>query len=158
MLCACDSRYCTEDAYFSIKETQIGMTADVGTLQRMPHLIPQGLVRELAYTGRNMSAVEAHACGFVNQVFTDQQQMLDGVMGIAMGIAANSPIAVSGCKQMLNYSRDHSVSDSLAYMATWQSGMFQMPDIQTAMAAQQQNKAPEFDELHGIRSLMDKDS
>ena len=154
MLCACDSRYCTEDAFFTIKETEIGMTADVGTLQRLPHLIPQGLVRELAYTGRNWSAQEALAQGFVNQVFADQESMLKGVMKIAAKIAINSPMAVAGCKEMINYTRDHSVSDSLKYMATWQSGMFQMPDIQEAMAAQQHKRMPEYEELRDKKSMM----
>jgi len=148
MLCACDSRYCTEDAFFTIKETEIGMTADVGTLQRLPHLIPQGLVRELAYTGRNMDSHEAKSCGLVNQVFADHASMLAGVMMIARKIATNSPMAVAGCKEMINYTRDHSVQDSLNYMATWQSGMFQMPDIQEAMAAQKEQRQPEYQELH----------
>lgn len=154
MICACDSRYCTEDAFFTIKETEIGMTADVGTLQRLPHLIPQGLVRELAYTGRNWSSAEALAQGFVNQVFADQASMLEGVMKIARKIAMHSPMAVAGCKEMINYTRDHSVADSLNYMATWQSGMFQMPDIQEAMTAQQEKRFPEYDELHDKRSMM----
>ncbi len=148
MLCACDSRYCTEDAFFTIKETEIGMTADVGTLQRLPHLIPQGLVRELAYTGRNMGSSEAKDCGFINQVFPDQQSMLAAVMKIAAKIASHSPMAVTGCKEMINYTRDHSVQDSLNYMATWQSGMFQMPDVQEAMAAQKEKRQPEYQELH----------
>ena len=154
MLCAADSRYCTEDAFFTIKETQIGMTADVGTLQRLPHLMPQGLVRELAFTGRNMHSDEALQCGFVNQVFPDQASMLDGVMKIAGQIAMNSPMAVAGCKEMINYTRDHSVADSLKYMATWQSGMFQMPDIQEAMQAQQEKRLPEYEELRDRRSMM----
>ena len=156
MLCACDSRYCTQDAFFTIKETQIGMTADVGTLQRLPHLMPQGLVRELAYTGRNMGSDEAQRCGFINQVFADQATMLAEVMKIAAQIAVNSPMAVSGCKEMLNYSRDHNVTDSLTYMATWQSGMFQMPDIMEAMQAQQQKRVPAYDELHDKTSMMNK--
>ena len=144
MICAADSRYCTQDAFFCIKETQLGMTADLGTLQRLPHLISQGLARELAYTGRNMLAQEAKDSGLVNQVFADQAAMLDAVMAIAQQIVVNSPMAVAGCKAMLNYSRDHSLSDSLDYMATWQAGMFQMPDVQEAMAAAQQKRAPEF--------------
>jgi enoyl-CoA hydratase len=154
MICACDSRYCTEDAFFTIKETEIGMTADVGTLQRLPHLIPQGLVRELANTGRNWGAQEALAQGFVNQVFADQEAMLKAVMKIASKIAMHSPMAVAGCKEMINYTRDHSVADSLNYMATWQSGMFQMPDIQEAMTAQQQKRMPEYEELHDKKSMM----
>ena len=154
MVSAADCRYCTEDAYFTIKETELGMTADVGTLQRLPHLIPQGLVRELAFTGRNMRAQEAQSCGLVNQVFSDQSSMLAAVMAIAAKIAINSPMAVSGCKEMLNYSRDHSVNDSLNYMATWQAGMFQMPDVQEAMTAGQQKRLPEYAPLHKKISSM----
>lgn len=148
MICAADSRYCTKDSFFTIKETELGMTADVGTLQRLPHLISQGLVRELAYTGRNMLSAEAKECGLVNQVFEDQASMLEGVMKIATKIAGNSPMAVTGCKEMLNYSRDHSVNDSLKYMATWQSGMFQMFDVQEAMAAGQEKRLPVYANLH----------
>ena len=148
MICACDSRYCTEDAFFTIKETQIGMTADVGTLQRLPNLMPHGLVKEMAYTGRNMPSAEALSCGFVNQVFADQQSILDHVMKVAQQIAANSPMAVAGCKEMLNYSRENTIRDSLNYMATWQSGMFQMPDVQEAIQAQKEKRHPKFDDLH----------
>lgn len=155
MVCAADCRYCTSDAFFTIKETEIGMTADVGTLQRLPHLIPQGLIRELAYTGRNWSAAEALSSGFVNQVFDSQQEMIEQVMKIARRMANHSPMAVAGCKEMINYSRDHSVADSLNYMATWQAGMFQMPDIHEAMTAQQQKRMPEYQDLLD-RSLMMK--
>jgi len=148
MISACDSRYCTKDAYFCIKETQLGMTADVGTLQRLPHLLSHGIVRELAYTGRNFSSQEALQHGFVNQVFDDAESLLAGVMKIAAQIASNSPMAVCGCKEMLNYARDHSVADSLSYMATWQSGMFQMPDIQEAMAAGKEKRLPTYEPLH----------
>ncbi|MBT1452467.1 crotonase/enoyl-CoA hydratase family protein [Glaciecola sp. XM2] len=150
MVCAADCRYCTEDTFFTIKETQIGMTADVGTLQRLPHLIPQGLIRELAYTGRNWSAHEALAQGFVNQIYPSQEAMLDAVMKIARNIAINSPMAVTGCKQMINYTRDHSVSDSLDYMATWQAGMLQMPDVFEAMEAQKSRRLPIFEPLKPI--------
>ncbi|GAA0858138.1 crotonase/enoyl-CoA hydratase family protein [Aliiglaciecola litoralis] len=154
MICAADSRYCTEDAFFTIKETEIGMTADVGTLQRLPHLIPQGLVRELAYTGRNWSAKEALSQGFVNQVFEDQQSMLKAVFVIAQTIAMHSPMAVAGCKEMLNYSRDHSVQDSLNYMATWQAGMFQLPDIQESMKAAKEQRLPEYKALLQMHPMM----
>ncbi len=147
MISACDIRYCTDDAFFCIKETEIGMTADVGTLQRLPHLIPQGLVRELAYTGRNMMSQEALSSGLVNQVYKDQETMLNEVMKIAKTIAGHSPLAVAGCKEMINYTRDHSVSDSLNYIATWQSGMLQMPDVMEAMTAGQQKRKPVFENL-----------
>ncbi|WP_100656834.1 crotonase/enoyl-CoA hydratase family protein [Alteromonas flava] len=154
MISACCSRYCTEDAFFCIKETAIGMTADVGTLQRLPHLIPQGLVRELAYTGRNLSATEALRCGLVNQIFASQEEMLEGVMAIAQQIAQHSPLAVHGCKHMITYTRDHNVRDSLDHMATWQAGMFQMPDIQAAMQAQKSSTPATFEELHSLHSRM----
>ncbi|GAC29987.1 crotonase/enoyl-CoA hydratase family protein [Brumicola pallidula] len=147
MISACDSRYCTQDAFFCIKETEIGMTADVGTLQRLPHLIAQGLVRELAYTGRNMMSQEAQSSGLVNHVYADQETMLRAVMKIAKTIAGHSPMAVAGCKEMINYTRDHNVADSLNYMATWQSGMLQMPDVMEAMSAGQQKRQPMFENL-----------
>jgi len=154
LVCASDSRYCTEEAFFSIKETQLGMTADVGTLQRLPHLISHGLTRELAYTGRKLLAEEAMQCGLVNKVFKDQDAMLDGVMEIATMIAKNSPLAVAGCKEMINYSRDHSVADSLKYMATWQSGMFRPShDMMACFTAKTEGKDPEFDELLPKKSL-----
>ena len=147
MISACDMRYCTKDAFFCIKETQIGMTADVGTLQRLPHLIPHGLVKELAYTGRDLKSDEAKSSGLVNAIYPDQETMLAAVMDIASTIAGHSPIAVSGCKQMLNYARDHSVADALQYMATWQSGMLQMPDVVEAMNAAKEKRPPVFEDL-----------
>ena len=150
MVCASDSRYCTSDAFFTVKETALGMTADLGTLQRLPQLIPAGLARELAYTSRKLKADEALSCGLVNQVYESAEQMLEGVMKIASQIAANSPLAVTGTKNMLNYARDHSVRDSLEYMATWQSGMFQPNDLMLSMAAQVQKKPGEFEPLHTI--------
>jgi enoyl-CoA hydratase len=155
MVCAADSRYCSADAYFTIKETELGMTADVGTLQRLPKLMPQGVVRELAYTGRKFTAQEAKALGFVNEVYESQQAMLDGVMAIAAQIAANSPLAVSGCKEMLNYSRDHSVEDSLKYMATWQSGMFRPGDMMKSFQAKAMKQVPEFEPLRPIKPLFE---
>jgi enoyl-CoA hydratase len=147
MVSACDSRYCTEDAFFCIKETEIGMTADVGTLQRLPHLMPQGLVRELVYTGRKMGSQESKECGLVNHVYPDQETMLGEVMKIAETIAGHSPMAIAGCKEMLNYTRDHDVTNSLNYIATWQSGMLQMPDVMEAMGAAQEKRAPIFKDL-----------
>jgi enoyl-CoA hydratase len=151
MVSAADCRYCTSDAFFSIEETKLGMTADVGTLQRLPKLISMGLVKELAYTGRRMPAAEAKQAGLVNQVYDDQQSMITAVLAIAAEIAARSPLAVTGCKEMINYARDHSVSDSLNYMSVWQSGMFQpQNDMMEIFKAKAQNRAPEFEELTQI--------
>jgi enoyl-CoA hydratase len=153
MVCASDSRYCTADAYFTIKETQIGMTADLGTLQRLPKLIPQGIARELAYTGRDFGAQEALQFGLVNKVFETHEAMIEGVMSIATQMAKNSPLAVLGCKEMINYARDHSVADGLKYMATWQSGMFRQEELMKSFAAKAQKVEPTFDAVWPIKPL-----
>lgn len=147
MVTACDMRYATEDAWFCIHEINIGMTADVGTLQRLPKLIPEGIVRELAYTGDRMPAARAKEVGLVNEVYADQQTMLDGVLDIAQRIASKSPLAVHGSKEMINYTRDHSVADSLHYMAAWQTGMFQPTDIMESFGAQMEKREPSYDDL-----------
>lgn len=151
MVSAADCRYCTADAFFCIKETDLGMTADVGTLQRLPHLIPQGMIRELAYTGGKLSAQRAREIGLVNEVFADHAALLEGVMNIAREIAKRSPMAVAGCKEMINYTRDHSVGDSLKYIATWQSGMFRPEDMMKAFAAQSGKTDADFPELFPIK-------
>ena len=130
------------------------MTADVGTLQRLPKLIPIGMVKELAYTGRNFGAQEAQNLGFVNDVFESQDAMLEAVTTVAQQIAANSPLAVSGTKTMINYATEHTVSESLDYMATWQAGMFHMEDVFTAMESQKKQQQPEFPPLHSAVKQM----
>ena len=151
MVSACDLRYCTADAFFCIQEINIGMTADVGTLQRLPRLIPDGVVRELAYTGRRLPAARAKDLGLVNEVYPSQEAMLEGVMQVAGEIAERSPLAIWGSKEMLNYSRDHSVTDSLNYVATWQTGMFQAADLTEALQARQEKRTPRFDDLVPLR-------
>ena len=154
LISATDMRYCTEDAFFCIQEINIGMTADVGTLQRLPHLIPSGLVRELAYTGRRLLAAEALGSGLVNEVFADQDAMLKKVMEIAADIASKSPLAVHGTKEMLVYTRDHSVDDALRYMAIWQAGMFYSNDLFEAAAANAEKRAPVFDDVLPPKQLI----
>jgi len=151
MITAADCRYATQDAWFCIQEINIGMTADVGTLQRLPKLIPEGVVRELAYTGRRMSAGRAAELGLVNEVFADQATMLSAVHEIAAEIATKSPLAMHGTKEMINYTRDHSVADSLKYIAAWQTGMFQPDDMMEAFRAQADNRDPEFDDLLEVK-------
>ena len=136
MTCCADMRYATEDAYFSIREIDIGMTADVGTLQRLPRIIPDGIIRELAYTGRNMDAEEAREVGFVNRVFEDRDSMMREVTNMARSIAKKSPLAVRGSKEMILYARDHSVAEGLNYIATWNSGMMSQADLMAGMEAQ----------------------
>ncbi len=146
LVCCADMRYATEDAYFSIREIDLGMTADVGTLQRLPKLIPDGVARELAYTGRNMDAEEARELGFVNRVYEDRETLMREVMAIAQGIATKSPLAVRGTKEMLLYARDHSVPESLNYMATWNSGMLSEADLQAGLAAQLEKRQASFED------------
>ena len=150
MVCATDARYCTEDTFFVVKETQLGIVADLGTLQRLPRLIPDGLARELAYTSRKMSAQEALQAGLVNAVFPDQAAMLESVMATAQSIAANSPLTVAGTKAMFNYGRDHGVSDSLQYMATWQAGMFRTTDLFESMRAGAEKRDAEYLPLESL--------
>lgn len=153
MISACDMRYCTEDAFFCIAEINIGMTADVGTLQRLPHLIPSGMVRELAYTGRRLPAARAKEIGLVNEVYPTQEAMLAAVMATAKEIAERSPLAVHGTKVMLNYTRDHSVADALDYIAVWQTGMFQPTDMMESFAAKAEKRTPRFENLTPHKSL-----
>ena len=147
MICATDIRLCTHDAFFNIKETELGITADVGTLQRILHVMPSGMARELAYTSRNFGADEALKCGFVNSVYDSQENMVSAAHKLARSMAKHSPMAVNGVQEMLNYSRDHSVADSLNHMATWQGGMLQNQDIIEAINAAKEKRAPTFDNL-----------
>ena len=144
---ACDIRHATEDAFFTIFETNIGMTADVGTFPRLVKLIPEGIVRELAYTGRRMPAQEAKAVGLVNQVFADQETMLAEVMDIAREIASKAPLAVYGCKRMITYARDHSTSDGLDYISIWNASMLQPEEMIEAMTANREKRLGDFVEL-----------
>ena len=144
---ACDMRYATEDAFFTIFEINIGLTADVGTFPRIVKLIPEGVARELAYTGRRMPAAEAHSVGLVNRVYPDQQSMLDGVMELAAEIASKAPLAIYGCKRMINYSRDHTTADALDYIGIWNASMLQQEEVAEAMMANRQKRAGNFVEL-----------
>jgi len=144
LITACDMRYCTADAFFCVQEINIGIAADVGTLQRLPKVIPSGIAREMAFTGRRMPAARAREVGLVNEVYPTQEAMLDAVMEVAREIAARSPLAMWGSKEMLNYSRDHSVEEGLNYIATWQTGMFQNADVQEAFQARQEKREPSY--------------
>jgi len=144
LISACDMRYCSRDAQFSIKEIDMGMAADVGTLQRLPRIIGDGIMRELAFTGRNVEADEALRIGLVNRVYDDQAALMDGVFAIAREIAAKSPIAVAGTKEMLSYMRDHRIDDGLDYIATWNAAMLQSEDLRVAVAAHMSKQKPTF--------------
>ncbi len=147
MVSACDIRYASADAFFIIQEINIGMVADLGTMQRMPRQIPDGLMRELAYTGRKYLAGEAMNTGYVTHVTPDHDALLAHVMTVAARIAGQSPLAISGSKEILNHTRDHNVADGLEYIAAWNAGMLSKEDVvKGAVAALSKSKA-EFDDL-----------
>ena len=154
LISACDMRYCTFETFFSIHEVKIGMTADMGTLQRLPNLIPNGLMRELAYTGRKMYAEEALKAGLINKIYPDKKQMLSEVKKIAEKISLNSPIAVSGTKKILKYSQSHSIEDSLEFVATWNSSMLQSADFFEAIKAQNLKRNPIFEDIKKKTKLL----
>jgi enoyl-CoA hydratase len=159
LITACDMRYMTEDAFITIFEINIGMTADVGTFPRIVKLIPEGIARELAYTGRRMAAREAKSIGLVNAVFADHKTLLDEVMKIAREIAKRAPLAVYGSKRIINYSRDHSTADALDYISIWNASMLQNTEIREAMTAAKENRDGRFVKLppqknRGIKEVL----
>jgi enoyl-CoA hydratase len=146
LISCADMRYCSSDAYFSVKEIDIGMVADVGTLQRLPRLIGDGMARELAYTGRRLDATEAREMRLVNRVYASREAMADGVRELAASIAAKSPLSIRGSKEMMLYARDHTIADGLNYVATWNAAMLMSDDLQKAMMAGMSKQAPEFND------------
>lgn len=141
---ACDMRYATEDAYFCIREIDMGMVADLGTLQRLPKLIAEGIVRELAYTGRSVYGPEAEKIGLANKTYPDKETMIAEVLKIAETIAKKSPISIRGTKHILLHTRDHSVADGLSYMATWNAAMILSNDLMEAFQAKMQKREPVY--------------
>jgi enoyl-CoA hydratase len=154
LVSACDIRYCTADAFFCIQEINIGMTADVGTFPRLCKLIPEGWVRELAYTGRRLPAAKAQSIGLVNEVYPDHPSMVAAVLATAREIASKSPLAVAGSKVMMNYARDHSIRDGLDYIATWQTGMFSRAHMRESFTAQKEKRAPRYPDLAPLKKGM----
>jgi enoyl-CoA hydratase len=141
---ACDMRYACEDAYFSIREIDMGMVADLGTLQRLPKIISEGLVRELAYTGRNVSAAEAEKTGLINKAYSNKEGLMSSVVSLAKTIAEKSPLAVRGTKNVLNYSRDHSIADGLNYVATWNAATLLSEDLKEVFISKQEGRPAQF--------------
>ncbi|XP_051063534.1 delta(3,5)-Delta(2,4)-dienoyl-CoA isomerase, mitochondrial [Phodopus roborovskii] len=141
LITACDIRYCAQDAFFQVKEVDLGLAADVGTLQRLPKVIGnQSLVNELTFTARKMMADEALDSGLVSRVFPDKDNMLDAAFALAAEISSKSPVAVQGSKINLVYSRDHTVDESLDYMASWNMSMLQTQDIIKSVQAVMEKK------------------
>ena len=155
MVTACCLRYATADAFFCIQEINIGMVADVGTLQRLPKLIPLALVKELAYTGRRLSAQKAFAYGLVNEVFETPQAMLAAAMQCAAEIAAKPPVAIWGTKQAVHYARDHSVDEALKQMGWLQGAIWSNKNVMEAVQAMKSKRTPEFAPLQPLRGFRD---
>ena len=147
LVTACDLRYASADAFFCVQEINIGMTADVGTLQRLGKIVPEGFAREMAFTGRRVGARRACEVGLVQEVYTDHEALVAGVLDTAREIAAHSPLAVWGTKVAMNYARDHPVDDALEQIATWQAGMFQPADMVEAFTAKAEKRPPVFPDL-----------
>ena len=144
LVSACDMRYCTLESEFSIREVDMGMAADVGTLQRLPHIISDGIMRELAYTARKFNGGEAREIGLVNRCFSSMEELFETVSEIAGLIAEKSPLAVRGTKEMILYARDHDIRDGLNYIATWNAGMLQSEDMKIAITASLKKETAEF--------------
>jgi len=147
MVTACDIRYATQDAFFCVQEINIGLVADVGTLQRLPKLIPEAVAREYAYSGRRLPAARACELGLVNAVLPDSAAALEAALALAREIAGKSPTAVWASKQAINYAREHTVADSLQQMALLQMGVWQSSDIAEAVRANAEKRAARFDDL-----------
>lgn len=157
LICASDIRLATRDAFFCIQEINIGMTADLGTLQRLPKLIPEGIVHEMAYTGRRLPAARALAVGLLNDVYESQEGMLDAAFAMAREIAEKPPVAIWGSKQAIHYARDHTTQDALAQMAWLQSGIWQSSNLMEAFMARQQGRPTQFADLPPVSSFADAD-
>lgn len=141
---ACDIRLCTADATFSIHETKIAIVADLGTLQRITRVVGRGIAREMAFTGRRLSAHRALQCGLVNEIFPDQDSLVEGARKLARDIAANSPLAVQGTKIVLNYSDQHTIDEGLDFVAQWNASFLQSNDLAEAVRAFFEKREPVF--------------
>ena len=151
MVTAACIRYATQNAFFCIQEINIGMVADVGTLQRLPKLMPLGVVKELAYTGRRLPAAQALNYGLVNAVFDTPETMLAAALQCAQEIAAKPPVAIWGSKQAIHYARDHAVDDSLRQMGWLQSAIWSNQHVRESVSAMQQRRAGEFPPLAALQ-------
>jgi enoyl-CoA hydratase len=141
---ACDIRLASADAVFSVRETKVAIVADLGSLQRLPMIIGQGHVAELAYTGKDITAARAQEIGLVNDVLPDAEAVVSAAQAMAAEIAANSPLAVQGTKAVLTAGEGRSVAEGLDYVATWNAGFLQSEDLVEAMSAFMEKRPPDF--------------
>ncbi len=144
LITAADIRLASTDATFSVRETKLAMVADLGTLQRLQQILPQGHVAELVYTGKDLSADRAARIGLVNDVHAGREALHTAAHAMAQEIAANSPLAVQGAKQVLTRSRDGSVEEGLDYVALWNAAFLQSNDLREALEAFREGRPPSF--------------
>ena len=148
LVSACDLRFVAEDAYFRIEEINIGMMADVGSLQRLPRLLPDAVLRELAFCGRTLRAAQAVAVGFVNAVVADP---VAAALEAAREIAGKAPLAVAASKRAIEFAREHTVAESLEQAAWLQSSVWSTPDVMEAMRARGAREVGSFVGLSGVK-------
>ena len=144
MITACDIRICSKDAVFSLREAAVGFVADVGVLQRIPHIVGQGIARELAFTAKNFDAKRAKEILLVNEIYKDGKELLEKAEEMAMEIANNSPLAVQASKDVLNYGVDKSVDDGLKYVASMSTNILPSNDLMEAFTAFSEKRKPDF--------------
>lgn len=144
---ACDLRICSADAFFTVQEIHIGMVADLGSLQRLPKIVPQGMARQMAYTGERVDAERALAIGLVNAVLPDADALLLHANELAAQIAAKSPLAIAGSKLALNQARDHDTAEALSQMTLLQSAIFDIGEMEKAITAWKSKQPAAFEPL-----------
>jgi enoyl-CoA hydratase len=147
---ACDIRYGSADAFFCIQEINIGIVADMGTLQRLPKLIPEGVVREYAYSGRRMPAARARELGLLNEIFDGHDACVEAAMTLAREIAAKAPSVVWGSKKALDYARDHPTADALSQIALLQAAVWETQTVQESVRAVRDKRAARHEGLKGF--------
>ena len=157
LICSADIRLATNDAFFSIRETKIGMVADVGTFPRIVKLLPEGIVKELAFTGRNFSAQEAKEYGFVNRLYESHDSLIEGALEIANEIASNSPAAVYGCKKVIDFSRDHTIDEGLEWINMWNASMLSQSELMEGFQSYKSKKEGNFAELPKLKDHFSKE-
>tara|TARA_B100001540_G_C15779647_1_gene630366 strand:+ start:679 stop:1533 length:855 start_codon:yes stop_codon:yes gene_type:complete len=150
LVTAADMRICTKDAFFLIEEINVGLAADIGTIQRLPKIIPAGIAREWTMMGEKVSADRAKEVGLVSSLHENQEEMLKSAFEMAEKLASKTPLAMWVTKEVLNYSRDHSVKEGLENVALWNAAMLHKEDVMTTMMSKMQKKKPEY------RNLRDK--
>jgi len=153
LVTACCIRYASAESFFCIQEINIGMVADIGTLQRLPKLVPLGLVKELAYTGRRLTAEQAKTHGLVNDVLDTPAQALEAAIQCAREIAEKAPIAIWGTKQAVHYARDHSVDDALRQMSLLQGVIWSNQNIAEAVLAKKERRLSTFPGLSRLNQF-----